>query len=352
MKKAILVATMLITMVLASRASNQTTVAAAIELDQPETLVLEKEEKDIQIVGEGREAPLEEIGKIQAACGETQANLSSYRQSGGKYYADSGSLVKATLFTGSALDRVMMKYGYSTYQVDYYYWNQYGHDVDEGPIYLDILLDGNRREQCYCCEMGTFQNRAGSWVELVWDESGWYDFVWDLEMEGELILRTYDRTYSSSGGEMVAPTDLGDAQSKFVGYYAIMEDAGDHMMNPEWGGVFDITKIENGKIYGSYSQYSSAVSENGIKLDFSQGVAFEHNRFVAEGVYTRAEMVEDYTDADFYGLFPYRLKEYPCQIECWFEVINGKVILRTWDLNEIGAVNIYYKNQDTQYWQD
>lgn len=348
MKKAILVATMLITMVLASRASNKTTVAAAIELDQPETLVLEKEEKDIQIVGEGREAPLEEIGKIQAACGETQANLSSYRQSGGKYYADSGSLVKATLFTGSALDRVMMKYGYSTYQVDYYYWNQYGHDVDEGPIYLDIRLDGNRREQYYCCEMGTFQNRAGSWVELEWDDSGWKDFIWALEGEGALILRTYDRTYSSSGGEMVAPTDLGDAQSKFVGCYEIMEDAGDHMMNPEWGGVFDITKIENGKIYGSYSQYSSAISVHGIKLDFSQGVAFEHNRFVAEGVYTRPEMIEDYTDPEF----PYRVKEYPCQIECWFEVINGKVILRTWDLNEIGAVNIYYKNRDTQYWQD
>lgn len=345
MKKAILVATMLITMVLASRASNQTTVAAAIELDQPEVLVLEKEEKDIQMVGEGREAPLEEIGKIQAACGETQANLSSYRQSAGKYYADSGSLVKATLFTGSALDRVMMKYGYSTYQVDYYYWNRYGHDVDEGPIYLDILLDGNRREQCYCCEMGTFQNRAGSWGELEWDDSGWFDFIWALEKEGELILRTYDRTYSSSGGEMVAPTDLGDAQSKFVGCYAIMEDAGDHMMNPEWGGIFDITKIENGKIYGSYSQYSSAISVHGIKLDFSQGVAFEHNRFVAEGVYTRAEMIEDYTDPDF----PYRVKEYPCQIECWFEVINGKVILRTWDLNEIGAANIYYKNRDTQY---
>ena len=343
MKKAILVATMLITMVLASRASNQTTVAAAIELDQPETLVLEKEEKDIQIVGEGREAPLEEIGKIQAACGETQANLSSYRQSGGKYYADSGSLVKATLFTGSALDRVMMKYGYSTYQVDYYYWNQYGHDVDEGPIYLDIRLDGNRREQYYCCEMGTFQNQAGSWVELEWDDSGWYDLVWALEGEGALILRTYDRTYSSSGGEMVAPTDLGDAQSKFVGCYAIMEDADWYTAARD--GTFDITKIENGKIYGTYYQNSSAVGADGIQLDFSQGVAFENNRFVAEGVYTRVEMVEDYTDPEF----PSRIKEYPCQIECWFEVINGKVILRTWDLADIGEGNIYYKNRDTQY---
>ncbi len=343
MKKAILVATMLITMVLASRASNKTTVAAAIELDQPETLVLEKEEKDIQIVGEGREAPLEEIGKIQAACGETQANLSSYRQSGGKYYADSGSLVKATLFTGSALDRVMMKYGYSTYQVDYYYWNQYGHDVDEGPIYLDIRLDGNRREQYYCCEMGTFQNQAGSWVELEWDDSGWYDLVWALEGEGALILRTYDRTYSSSGGEMVAPTDLGDAQSKFVGCYAIMEDADWYTAARD--GTFDITKIENGKIYGTYYQNSSAVGADGIQLDFSQGVAFENNRFVAEGVYTRVEMVEDYTDPEF----PSRIKEYPCQIECWFEVINGKVILRTWDLADIGEGNIYYKNRDTQY---
>ena len=59
-------------------------------------------------------------------------------------------------------------------------------------------------------------------------------------------------------------------------------------------------------------------------------------------------MIEDYTDPEF----PYWVKEYPCQIECWFEVMNGKVILRTWDLNEIGAVNIYYKNRDTQYWQD
>lgn len=115
-----------------------------------------------------------------------------------------------------------------------------------------------------------------------------------------------------------------------------LKDAETQMSSPWRGGVFSIVKIENGKIYGSYEQNLSAIGAVGISLDFSQGVPLEHNRFTAEGFHT------DVVGND--GL-EYKVEEYPCKVECWFEVINGKRIIRTWDLSDLGVANIYYQEK-------
>lgn len=367
MKKSVIIITMLITMVLASNASNKTTAAASMELSQPEALALEKEKNQQEVL-----APEEENGgkenlvlekeanqvllvmdsygsewdellqkealEIQEIYAGIQANMGSCSQIGGKYYTETGNLVKAELSTGSALDKLMNKYGYSVYQVDYYYEPSIMYDSNEGPVYVEMTVNGNQRQGFYYCDHGYGLMVDGRCREIDTYNPELYTLAWGLEDEGTLILRAYGSRYftQSPSNSAMSPTDLTDDYSRFVGGYAISEDAERQMMNPEWGGVFYITKIEDGKIYGNFSRYSSAVGANGINLDFSQGVPFVNNHFTAEGSYTIANFGED---AGF------TVDEYPCKVDCWFEVVNGKIIIRTWDLNEvgIGSDNLYYK---------
>ncbi|RKJ04903.1 hypothetical protein D7X87_10065 [bacterium D16-54] len=360
-KKPVIMITMFITMILAAYISNKTTTAASRELGQSEFLVSEEDEKEqerqqnlawekeinsVSLVGEAYnsfwdEFLEKEVQEIQGIYADIQANMGSYKQAGGKYYTQSGELVRAELSTGSALDRAMNKYGYSSYQVVYYYKPSYYLDSYDGPLYIEMTVNGNQQESFYCCEHGDCQIIEGKCrgLDYFWDNVEYNklsNLVQELKNEGTLLLRAYNGNDHWDSDNLMPPVDLTDDGSRFVGNYAIMEDAETQMSSPRRGGVFSIVKIENGKIYGSYEQNLSAIGAVGISLDFSQGVPLEHNRFTAEGFHT------DVVGND--GL-EYKVEEYPCKVECWFEVINGKRIIRTWDLSDLGVANIYYQEK-------
>lgn len=119
-----------------------------------------------------------------------------------------------------------------------------------------------------------------------------------------------------------------DSYGQYIGDYACMEEP--KMGNVYWGGVFKITKISSGKIYGTFTAQADA-TDSGVNIDFSDGVSMENNTFRIKGSeYYRPWDKNDYIITDYY-------------IDCQLDTLDGKPIIRAEDNDFSWANDTYYK---------
>lgn len=94
----------------------------------------------------------------------------------------------------------------------------------------------------------------GAMVSNTWKEIGGKAYYFGSDGSMYVNTTTPDGSKVDSNGVKVTAPDIQIDYSQYIGDYAISEEPiSDVIMNPIWGGIFKISKITNGKIYGTFT---------------------------------------------------------------------------------------------------
>lgn len=183
----------------------------------------------------------------------------------------------------------------------------------------------------------------GVMVSNGWKEIGGKSYYFGSDGAMYANTNTPDGKKVDENGVKIDTTNIPIDYSQYIGIYGIKDFADQGSAEERRGGVVEIIKITNDKIYGTFYQHADG-SDSGCKIDFSSGVAMDNSTFIAKG--------EDYWrkwDEDYYRTADYSIK-------FQLDMIDGRPIIRglegTGGLDPFGlgawnwGVDTYYKVSD------
>lgn len=152
----------------------------------------------------------------------------------------------------------------------------------------------------------------------------WINGIYYVGSDGALYVNTTtpDGTSVDENGKKVNQSYGQSQYNVYVGDYVNEEEIS--TWESYKGYNFEISKIADGKIYGSYRQDTGAYS--GYTADFTQGVAIDGNgNFVINTRYEDAHSNYDSVNREYIGSVDYET------FDCSLALKDGKPIIRTSD---------------------